>query len=904
MATDFTSQITAWYQAVQYRTPPAADLAVYNASLNSGALTTAQVQGSIINDPYTVNFVNPIIREYQAAFGRVPDQAGVNFWATGLAAGTQTLTTLGTTFANSAEFTARFGATATTIATPSVVTALYTNVLGRSPDAAGLAFWQASGLTAAQLLNAFAGSAEFVTAAAGAVTAFQNLEIAGTPPTTGSLFLLGGTQNAGSTFTLTTAIDTVVGTAGNDTIVGVINAVAAPITTTANAGDSVDGGAGVDTFRVIDTVGGATQLAGVTVKNVENLSVQLTANATAVYNVDGVGYNTVTALNTLSTTAANAVVFNNLATGASVIGSGSSTAAGAVVQFTYKTASDAVTVGFDGGVKGETIAATAGTATTGTITSTGAANGATQGSASSDTVKLAAGATITTLNVNAATNLGVTLTVGDFAVAGAALTVTGNAASVDLGNNGVFKSVNASALAGGLTVTTGALLTSLTGGQGADTITLGAAPAANATINLGAGNDTLLGAVALPSAAVVDGGAGIDAISAALVNVGSAGNVKNFELLDASGFNSALDAALLTASTITGVQFSGGVAAGANIATLQNVANVATLSSIGAIDQATVGAGNLGQLVLTQAGTNPTLAVTFNSAPTVAAAAKWFDALGNVTITGETALSIASTGNSFTAGNGIVGISQTDNKLATITITGDKDFTLGGVLENISGTIAANTAAALATIDGSAATGKLSITAGADQVLGGFKMTYNGLTINGGSGADTIVMNAKNGIVNAGGGADKITVNFPGVASAQTDVVTVNGGAGNDALTSNLTYQAVGGAATANTNGNFVFFADAATGDSLVFGTVANATGTFGAKANVGAAATFDQAVFLAENAAANTVSWFQYAGNTYVENSGAAAGTADNIVIKLTGIVDLTNAAIVTGAAGTVTFA
>ena len=70
MATDFTAQITAAYQAVQYRAPPASDLAVYNASLQSGALTLAQVQTAITNDPYTINNVNPVIREYQAAFGR------------------------------------------------------------------------------------------------------------------------------------------------------------------------------------------------------------------------------------------------------------------------------------------------------------------------------------------------------------------------------------------------------------------------------------------------------------------------------------------------------------------------------------------------------------------------------------------------------------------------------------------------------------------------------------------------------------------------------------------------------------------------------------------------------------------------------------------------------------------
>ena len=42
MATDFTSQITAWYQAVQFRNPPAADLATYNASLQANAANPAQ----------------------------------------------------------------------------------------------------------------------------------------------------------------------------------------------------------------------------------------------------------------------------------------------------------------------------------------------------------------------------------------------------------------------------------------------------------------------------------------------------------------------------------------------------------------------------------------------------------------------------------------------------------------------------------------------------------------------------------------------------------------------------------------------------------------------------------------------------------------------------------------------
>ena len=145
-----TAPRPGWNQYVQFRAPPAAELAVYNASLQSGALTTAQVQSSIIGDVFTTTIVNPVIREYQAAFGRVPDAAGSAFWVGQVAANpTVGLANLGTTFANSAEFTARFGATATTVANSALVSALYTNVYGRAPDAAGLAFWAGSGLTAA-----------------------------------------------------------------------------------------------------------------------------------------------------------------------------------------------------------------------------------------------------------------------------------------------------------------------------------------------------------------------------------------------------------------------------------------------------------------------------------------------------------------------------------------------------------------------------------------------------------------------------------------------------------------------------------------------------------------------------------------------------------------------------------
>jgi hypothetical protein len=58
------------------------------------------------------------------------------------------------------EFTAKFGANPSNDA---FVTELYTNVLGRTPDPAGLAYWEGqanSGMARDQLLVAFATSTE------------------------------------------------------------------------------------------------------------------------------------------------------------------------------------------------------------------------------------------------------------------------------------------------------------------------------------------------------------------------------------------------------------------------------------------------------------------------------------------------------------------------------------------------------------------------------------------------------------------------------------------------------------------------------------------------------------------------------------------------------------------------
>ena len=100
---------------------------------------------------------------YQAAFDRMPDYAGFEYWAAYADHNNPTALQLADIFMASAEFTTKFGANPSNDA---YVTELYGNVLGRTPDAAGLAYWEAqanAGTPRDQLLVAFATSAENLT---------------------------------------------------------------------------------------------------------------------------------------------------------------------------------------------------------------------------------------------------------------------------------------------------------------------------------------------------------------------------------------------------------------------------------------------------------------------------------------------------------------------------------------------------------------------------------------------------------------------------------------------------------------------------------------------------------------------------------------------------------------------
>lgn len=353
MATDFTPQIDALYKAIDYNSnPSSSEVASFNSALQGGSLTLAGVQSAIINSPYTQNFVDPVIREYQAAFGRVPDQAGAAYWVGQVAANPNQLNVLSTTFANSAEFKTRYSASASDPTNPAVVTALYQNVLGRAGDAAGLSYWESQPLNVSQLLTAFAQSQEFIKDTANAVVAFQNLEVTGTEPTSGSLFnVSGGGQTAnGSTFNLK----------GDNTDVFTLNS-ADPTHKTTNSGDTfflntpaptqtvIQDGTGPNTLTITGLGAGVTysptQISGVQTINLSKAAANSTFDAT---NVTGLStINDTTPLNVL-------VNITHLASNVTVGIGGETSNHATEVQFVAGTATASYAVGADAG-KGDTV---------------------------------------------------------------------------------------------------------------------------------------------------------------------------------------------------------------------------------------------------------------------------------------------------------------------------------------------------------------------------------------------------------------------------------------------------------------------------------------------------------------------------------------------------------------------
>lgn len=286
--------------------------------------------------------------------------------------------------------------------------------------------------------------------------------------------------------TLTNSIDQLNGTSGNDTFIGDNSGAVATVT----AGDAITGGAGTDTLKLYSTAAVLPQVTGV-----ENL----------VLNNPGVA-----TINVASLTDVTSVTLENVEVTAATGAGGENLTLAQGQALTLKSVVDVTGGGHALDIDG------AATLVSLNLTLDGAGTATTAGNDLE--VNFDGADMLATLNITTANNASkVTFTDADNKIA--TITVAGDKA-VDLGTLTTnVTSFNASAMtAGGVTVNMGASAkdTTITGSAAADSVT--ATAAVNYTIDLGAGNDTLITADAageLTSTDSLAGGDGTDTLGIA-----------------------------------------------------------------------------------------------------------------------------------------------------------------------------------------------------------------------------------------------------------------------------------------------------------------------------------------------------------------------------------------------------
>ncbi|MEO1554793.1 MAG: DUF4214 domain-containing protein [Pseudomonadota bacterium] len=129
-----------------------------------GFAADAAVRDALLSDGFEALYFpeisDQVYRLYQAVLGRAPDNGGHLAWTERLALEDRALVDVAAGFMGSPEYAARFGMPDDA----EFVTLLYQNVLGRAPDANGLARWTgdlADGVTRAEVIVGFSESAEF-----------------------------------------------------------------------------------------------------------------------------------------------------------------------------------------------------------------------------------------------------------------------------------------------------------------------------------------------------------------------------------------------------------------------------------------------------------------------------------------------------------------------------------------------------------------------------------------------------------------------------------------------------------------------------------------------------------------------------------------------------------------------
>lgn len=679
-------------------------------------------------------------KAYLAYFGRPADPVGLAYWQTSTAA------TMKAGFAASLEYATLYAGMTST----QMVAQVYTNLLGRTAEAAGLLYWSGemaagrqtvSTLVDAMQTNALGNdittianrvtyataftaaidtTAEIVgysgtaasdaarTAVAAVVDTAASLTTAQTALATSvATVTTTGTATAGTTYTLTTATDNVAGTSGNDTIIGDWGA------TTVQASDQVSAGAGTDTLKIYGALATLpATVTGVEILDLVNPGTGTITDTTALIpssvtklTVEQMGTGTVTTTS-LSGLTLDLATLNNAANAGAVTWAGNATDTTQTLELS--------------GYQGATGAVATALTTTGAAVTTFNINTDTLGNAIST---LTGPTTATTVNIAAATALNVSTSLA--ATAAKTVNISGAGKVTIAGSDlAATVTVDGSTNTGGLLYTAEAAGSTLTfkGGSGNDKVTFAAGT--------------------LTTADVLTGGTGTDTLvinDTALTTTGGLAHVNaqtGFETLGLSTTGASLDMSLLT-NGITNVA----IGAGNISATTTNSLATSTYTIDNSVSNTgTVSIGNkVGEL-------STAVTVDYGTATTAQTVAA-------LTLNGATTVSMVSTGTGTGGSNIITTLTNMDNSV--INVTGAKNLNMGTLAGTGTGS----------KVDATNFTGVLTVTGSglADILIGGSKADV----INGGAGKDTITGNA---------GADVITVS----AASQADVIT--GGADADSF--------------------------------------------------------------------------------------------------------------------------
>ncbi|TXN03426.1 DUF4214 domain-containing protein [Methylobacterium sp. WL103] len=174
-------QIDSVYRAVLQRSASLPEQQFWLAKETAGGAPD-QVRTAITTSAEADAYVDPIVRLYSVAFGRVPDQGGLSTHVNALH--NNSLSSVAANFVNSPEFAKLHGAQSVTDA---LVQSFYTNALGRFGSASELESWKASGQSIDTILVGFSESAEFQARSQTKVHAFLDSAAHGATNYTGPL---------------------------------------------------------------------------------------------------------------------------------------------------------------------------------------------------------------------------------------------------------------------------------------------------------------------------------------------------------------------------------------------------------------------------------------------------------------------------------------------------------------------------------------------------------------------------------------------------------------------------------------------------------------------------------------------------------------------------------------------